>query len=86
MLRERGRTGRTDMLPMLATLSGELPAGTKLRRVQFDPSALEVLVVLPGDAVQRLGPALGLRGYAVDATALRQDASRTEYRIRMFLR
>jgi general secretion pathway protein L len=83
VLRERGRLGDGEMLTMLALLGGELPQGTKLRRVQFDRSILEVVAVVPDDAVRRVESTLRLRGYAIDATKLRQASAGTEYQIRM---
>jgi general secretion pathway protein L len=86
VLRERGRLGDGEMLTMLALLGGELPPGVKLRRLQFDRSILEIVAVVPDDAVPRIAATLRLRGYAVDATTLRQVAAGTEYQIRMRLR
>jgi hypothetical protein len=86
VLRERGRLGDGEMLTMLALLGGELPPGVKLRRLQFDRSILEIVAVVPDDAVPRIAATLRLRGYAVDATTLRQAAAGTEYQIRMRLR
>jgi general secretion pathway protein L len=85
-LRERGRLGSSDMLTMLAMLSSELPPKVQARRIQFDRSGLEIITVLPENSVQSINSALRLRGYAMDATALRKDATGTEYKIRMYLR
>lgn len=85
-LRARGRLGSGDMLTMLALLSSELPPEAQARRIRFDRSGLEVISVLSDESVRLIDSALRLRGYAVEATALRQDAAGTEYRIRMYLR
>lgn len=86
ILRKRGRLGADDMLTMLALLSSELPPEAQARRIQFDRSGLEIISVLPDDSVPLIDSALRLRGYAMDATALRKDAAGTEYKIRMYLR
>lgn len=86
VLRERGRLGDGEMLTMLALLGGELPPGTTLRRAQFERSILEVVAVLPDDAVPRIAATLHLRGYAIDATKVRQAAAGTEYQVRMRMR
>jgi hypothetical protein len=39
--------------------------------------------VVPDDAVRRVESTLRLRGYAIDATKLRQASAGTEYQIRM---
>lgn len=85
-LRQRGRVGGDDMLTMLALLANELPPETRIQRIQFDRASLEIVAVLPGDSVRRIDAALRIRGYATDATALRQDATGTDYKIRMYLR
>ena len=86
ILRQRGRVGGGDMLTMLALLTNELPPEAQARRVLFDRSVLEIVAVVPDDSVRRMVAALRLRGYAVDAVALRQDAAGSEYKIRMTLR
>lgn len=86
VLREKGRVGGSDMLTMLALLTNELPPEAQVRRVLFDRSVLEMIAVLPNDTVRRIDAALRLRGYAADATVVRQETNRTEYKIRMYLR
>lgn len=83
VLRERGRLGDGEMLTMLSLLGSELPPGATLRRLQFDRSILEIVAVVPDDAVPRITSSLRLRGYAIDATKLRQAAAGAEYQIRM---
>lgn len=86
VLRQRGKVGGGDMLTMLALLTNELPPETQARRLLFDRSVLEIVAVVPEDSVRRIAAALRLRGYSVDAVALRQDAAGSEYKIRMYLR
>lgn len=86
VLRQRGKTGRGEMLAMLAVLSEELPAGVKPLRMQFDRSVLDMVAVLPEAEVTRMDSTLRLRGYGMDATVLRRDAAGTEYKIRLSLR
>jgi general secretion pathway protein L len=86
ILRQRGRVGGGDMLTMLALLTNEFPPEAQARRVLFDRSVLEIIAVLPDDSVRRIVEALRLRGYAVDATSLGQNAAGNEVKIRMYLR
>ena len=85
-MRLRGKAGRGDMLTMLALISGELPAGARLRRVQFDRSVLEVVAAMPESEVSRMVSAMQLRGYGIDTFVLKRDASGTEYRMRLSLK
>jgi hypothetical protein len=71
---------------MLALLTRELPPATLARRVHFDHSTLEIVAVLPGDSIRRIDSAVRLQGYAIQATAMRQEAAGTEYKIRMYPR
>lgn len=85
-LRLRGRVGSGDMLAMLATISGELPAGIQARRILFDRSVLELVAVLPEGAAPGMASRLRARGYDMDATVLRRDSAGSEYRLRMSVR
>lgn len=85
-LRLRGRVGSGDMLAMLATISGELPAGVQARRILFDRSVLELVAVLPEGAAPGMASRLRARGYDMDVTVLRRDSAGIEYRLRMSVR
>lgn len=85
-LRQRGRVGSGDMLAMLAMISEELPKGVQLRRILFDRSVLELVVVLPDGAAPGMASRLSQRGYDTDATVLRRDVAGIEYKIRMSVR
>ena len=78
-MRERGRLGQSDFLPLLAAVSDSVPRSSSYRSMNFEEGRLEFTVVLPDKrSADQVREALAHRGLTTTVRDSRPNASGLE--------